>query len=60
MLLDVNGVCDWSVSLPEELPTQYTVQDVAVFSKGYLQDYPVFCEASAMAYWYWATQKTAL
>lgn len=42
MLLDVNGVCDWSVSLPEELPTQYTIQDVAVFSKGYLQDYPVF------------------
>ena len=42
MLLDVNGACDWSVSLPEELPTQYTIQDVAVFSKGYLQDYPVF------------------
>ena len=42
MLLDVNGACDWSVSLPEELPTQYTIQDAAVFSKGYLQDYPVF------------------
>jgi len=28
--------------LPEEIPTQYTIQDVAVFSKGYLQDYPVF------------------
>ena len=42
MLLDVNGVCDWSVSLPEEIPTQYTIQDVAVFSKGYLQNYPVF------------------
>ena len=42
MLLDVNGVCDWSVSLPEEIPTQYTIQDVALFSKGYLQDYPVF------------------
>ncbi len=42
MLLDVNGACDWSVSLPEEIPTQYTIQDVAVFSKGYLQDYPVF------------------
>ena len=42
MLLDVNGTCDWSVSLPEEIPTRYTIQDVAVFSKGYLQDYPVF------------------
>ncbi|EOS65790.1 hypothetical protein C816_01644 [Oscillibacter sp. 1-3] len=28
--------------MPEEIPTQYTIQNVAVFSKGYLQDYPVF------------------
>lgn len=42
MLLDADGACTWSVSLPEEVPTQYTIQDVAVFSKGYLQDYPVF------------------
>ena len=42
MLLDANGTCDWSVFLPEEIPTQYSIQDVAVFSKGYLQDYPVF------------------
>lgn len=44
MYLDVNGDCDWSVSLPEEIPTQYTIQDVAVFSKGYLKDYPVFVQ----------------
>ncbi|MCI8329648.1 MAG: HAMP domain-containing histidine kinase [Oscillibacter sp.] len=42
MLLDASGNCEWSVFLPEEIPTQYTIQDVAVFSKGYLQDYPVF------------------
>ncbi len=42
MYLDANGRCDWSVFLPKELPTQYTIQDVAIFSKGYLQDYPVF------------------
>ena len=42
MLLDADGDCAWSVSLPEEVPTRYTLQDVAVFSKGYLQDYPVF------------------
>ena len=41
MLLDADGRCIWEVSLPEEIPTQYTIQDVAVFSKGYLQDYPV-------------------
>lgn len=42
MLLDADGNCDCALFLPEEIPTQYTVQDVAVFSKGYLQDYPVF------------------
>ena len=42
MLLDADENCDWALFLPEEIPTQYTVQDVAVFSKGYLQDYPVF------------------
>lgn len=38
MLLDASGRCIGDVSLPEEIPTQYTIQDVAVFSKGYLQD----------------------
>lgn len=42
MLLDASGHCIWESSLPEEIPTEYTIQDVAVFSKGYLQDYPVF------------------
>ena len=42
MLLDASGHCIWEASLPEGIPTQYTIQDVAVFSKGYLQDYPVF------------------
>lgn len=42
MLLDADGNCDWSVCLPEEVPTRYTIQDAAVFSKGYLQSYPVF------------------
>ena len=42
MLLDTSGHCIWEVSLPEEIPIQYTIQDVAVFSKGFLQDYPVF------------------
>ena len=42
MLLDASGRCIGEAFLPEEIPTQYTIQDVAVFSKGYLQDYPVF------------------
>ena len=42
MYLDEGGSCDWSVSLPDEVPKQYRTQDIAVFSKGYLQDYPAF------------------
>ena len=42
MLLNEDGKCDWALFLPEEILTQYTIPDVAVFSKGYLQDYPVF------------------
>ena len=32
----------WEVDAPEEIPEHFTVQDVAVFAKGYLADYPVF------------------
>ena len=28
--------------MPEEVPRNYNIQDVALFSKGYLEDYPVF------------------
>ena len=42
MLLDEDGKALWSVDLPAEIPTTYSIQDVAVFSKGYLEDYPVF------------------
>jgi len=42
MYLNTEGSCSWTVNLPEEIPTKYTVQDIAVFSKGYLKDYPVF------------------
>lgn len=42
MMLDADGRVLWSVDLPEEIPTSYSIGDVAVFSKGYLEDYPVF------------------
>ena len=40
--LNANGQCYWSIDLPEEVPKSYTIQDVALFSKGYIEDYPVF------------------
>lgn len=42
MFLDPEGQCAWSVDTPEDIPGSYSVQDVAVFSRGYLKDYPVF------------------
>ena len=42
MLLNQYGNQIWAVSTPEDIPKHYTIQDVALFSKGYLKDYPVF------------------
>ena len=42
LFLNQSGQCVWSVDAPAQLVKSYTVQDVAVFSKGYLADYPVF------------------
>lgn len=40
--LDMDGNKVWEVDAPAEIPEHFTVQDVAVFAKGYLADYPVF------------------
>ena len=42
MYLTPNGECFWTLDMPEEVPHNYNIQDVALFSKGYLDDYPVF------------------
>lgn len=42
MYLTPNGECFWTLDVPEEVPRNYNIQDVALFSKGYLEDYPVF------------------
>ena len=42
MYLAPDGGCAWSMDRPKEVPEHYTLQDVALFSRGYLQDYPVF------------------
>ncbi len=40
--LDMEGNRVWDVDAPDEIPECFTVQDVAVFAKGYLAGYPVF------------------
>ncbi|WBW50470.1 HAMP domain-containing sensor histidine kinase [Peptoniphilus equinus] len=41
MLLGKDGSILWSEALPEQLRKTYTVQDVAKFTRYYLEDYPV-------------------
>lgn len=40
--LDTEGNRVWDIDAPDQIPDHFTVQDVAVFAKGYLADYPVF------------------
>lgn len=42
MYLSPEGKSLWSLDKPENVPERYTLQDVARFTRGYLQDYPVF------------------
>lgn len=41
MALDREGKAVWQWKLPPEIPVQYSIQDVAAFSRWYLADYPV-------------------
>lgn len=41
LLDDRQGTVLWSYKLPEEIPTYYTLSDIAAFSRYYLKDYPV-------------------
>lgn len=41
MILDNNGCVIWDENMPDDLPRQYSLQDVASFSRWYLDNYPV-------------------
>ena len=41
MILDENGNIIWEMNVPEELPRHYSTTDVAMFSRWYLNSYPV-------------------
>lgn len=43
MLLNQEGQVVWSLRKPDDVPEQYTVSDVASFTRWYLNDYPVQC-----------------
>lgn len=41
MILDEDGTVVWEMNMPEELPRHYSTTDVAMFSRWYLNNYPV-------------------
>lgn len=40
--LNMEGNVIWGIDIPEEIPEQFSIQDIAVIAKGYLADYPIF------------------
>lgn len=41
MILDDSGVVIWEERLPKDLPRRYSATDIAMFSRWYLEDYPI-------------------
>jgi len=46
IFIDNNGNVAWNYAAPSELPDKFSINDVAIFSKGYLLDYPVFVDTN--------------
>lgn len=44
MILDGTGRVIWDYQMPNELPREYSVSDVAGFSRWYLEEYPVLVQ----------------
>lgn len=42
MLLSPTGDIIWSQNIPDSIPHSYSLNDIAILSHGYVQDYPVF------------------
>lgn len=42
ILLDDNGKIIWSQNKPSDIPDSYSIKDIAVMSKWFLNDYPVY------------------
>ena len=45
ILLDDNGTILWSENQPDDIPTHYSIRDIAKLTHWFLCDYPVFVRA---------------
>lgn len=46
ILIDAQGDVVWSQHKPTDIPTHYSLNDVAVMSRWFLKDYPVYVETA--------------
>lgn len=58
--LNADGQCYWSVDLPDNVPESYTIQDVALFSKGILRITRFLSGTLMMGCWCWVIPQTAI
>ena len=45
ILLNDNGDIIWSKNQPDDIPTHYTIKDIALLTRWFLNDYPVYVRA---------------
>ena len=45
VLINENGDIIWAENMPDDIPQHYTINDIAVMSKWYVNDYPVYVRA---------------
>ncbi len=46
ILIDENGDITWSEHMPDDIPSHYTLNDIAKMTKWFLNDYPVYVYTS--------------
>ena len=59
MLVNEDGQVVWSIRKPADVPEQYSLTDVASFTRWYLSDYPVQSWVRDDGCWWQAPQKGA-
>ncbi len=60
ILIDETGKVIWSQKKPEEIPMEYSINDVARMTKWYLKDYPVYVRTEDYGLLVLGTQKDSV
>lgn len=60
VLIDADGDVAWSRHMPADIPAHYTINDVAKFTRWYLNDYPVYVHTSDFGLLVYGIPKNAI